>query len=263
MRASGFSGHSSLYALPGQKNLFDATPLDICRFLVFMDSKGNTQVHKTGCPHLGQRGIFSCQCPLRLAYSTVHSYIGKLGSIFSDIVRQRDWNRTLLLGNPAFDLLAKQYLKEVTAEQLRVRITPKQAVPLFPDKLLLLSLHLEKRLPLPSLSLAEIFTARDEAFFKALFFSGDRVGDLGQVKTSELARFPNEKGFLFNHVWSKTLRDGASNLFGMRRTLIQPFALSEQLKLMWRLHEYLVLACPVDICFVPLIIRAILLIPPF
>ena len=27
-------------------------------------------------------------------------------------------------------------------------------------------------------------------------------------------------------------------------------------------HEYLVLACPVDICFVPLIIRAILLIPP-
>ena len=93
----------------------------------------------TGCPHLGQRGIFSCQCPLRLAYSTVDSYIGKLRSIFSDIGRQGDWNRTLLLGNPAFDLLAKQYLKEVTAEQLRVRITPKQAVPLFPDKLLLLS----------------------------------------------------------------------------------------------------------------------------
>ena len=135
----GFSGHSSLYALPGKKNLFDATPLDICRFLVFMDSKGNTQVHKTGCPHIGQRGIFSCQCPLRLAYSTVHSYIGKLRSIFSDIGRQRDWNRTLLLGNPVFDLLSKQYLKDVTAEQLRVRITPKQAVPLFPDKLLLLS----------------------------------------------------------------------------------------------------------------------------
>ena len=82
----------------------------------------------------------------------------------------------------------------------------------------MLSRHLEKRLLLPSLSPAEIFiTARDQAFFKALFFSGDRGGDLGQVKTSELARFPDDKGFLFNHVWGKTLRDGASNLFGMRR----------------------------------------------
>lgn len=205
-------------ALPGQKNLFDATPLDICRFLVFKDSKGKTQVHKAGCLHLGQRGIFSCQCPLRLAYSTVDSYIGKLRSIFSDIGRQGDWNRTLLLGNAASDLLVKQYLKEVTAEQLRARITPKQAVPLFPDKLLSLSRHLEKRLLLPSLSPAEIFiTARDQAFFKALFFSGDRGGDLGQVKTSELARFPDDNGFLFNHVWGKTLRDGASNLFRMRR----------------------------------------------
>ena len=61
-------------------------------------------------------------------------------ALFSpDIGRQGDWNRTLLPGNPAFDLLVKQYLKEVTAEQLRARITPKQAVPLFPDKLLLLS----------------------------------------------------------------------------------------------------------------------------
>ena len=63
-----------------------------------------TQVHKAGCRHLGQRGIFSCQCPLRLAYSTVDSYIGKLRSIFSDIGRQGDWNRTLFLGNPASDL---------------------------------------------------------------------------------------------------------------------------------------------------------------
>ena len=82
----------------------------------------------------------------------------------------------------------------------------------------MLSRHLEKRVLPPSLLPAEIFiTARDQAFFKALFFSGDRRGDLGQVKTSELARFPDDNGFLFNHVWGKTLRDGASNLFGMRQ----------------------------------------------
>ena len=70
--------------------------------------------------------------------------IGKLRSIFSDIGRQGDWNRTLLIGNPASDLLVKQYLKEFTPEQLRASIAPKHAVPLFADKLLLLSRHIEK-----------------------------------------------------------------------------------------------------------------------
>ena len=68
-------------------HLMDAIPF---RFLVFKDSYRETQVHDSACPHLGQRGegSFSCQCPFRLAYTTVDSYIGKLRSIFSDIRRQ-------------------------------------------------------------------------------------------------------------------------------------------------------------------------------
>ena len=78
----------------------------------------------------------------------------------------------------------------------QAHITPKQATPLFLDKLLLLSRHLEKRLLLPSLTPSEIFiTARDQAFFKTLFFSGDRGRDLGQVKTSKIARFPDDNVF--------------------------------------------------------------------
>ena len=49
----------------------------------------------------GKKGLFCCRCPRRLAYSTVDSYIGKLRSIFAEAGRERDWNRTLLLGNPA------------------------------------------------------------------------------------------------------------------------------------------------------------------
>jgi len=98
------------------------------------------------------------------------SYIGKLRSIFSDVGRQGEWNRTLLLGNSATDLLVKQYLKEVTAEQLQARVTPKQASPIFLDKLLLLSRHLEKYLLLTSLTPTDIFiTTRDQAFLKTLF----------------------------------------------------------------------------------------------
>ena len=41
------------------------------------------------------------------------------------------------------------------------------------------------------------------------------------VKTEEILRFPQDDGLLFNHVWGKTLRDGASkyNVFGIRRHL--------------------------------------------
>ena len=72
-------------------------------------------------PTLVRKGIFSCGCPRRLAYSTVHSYIGKLRSIFAEAGRQGDWSRTLLLRNPATDDLVKIYLKQVTAEQLQAR----------------------------------------------------------------------------------------------------------------------------------------------
>jgi hypothetical protein len=65
---------------------------------------------------LGEKGIFPCQCPVHLAYSTVDSYIGKLRSIFSEAGHQGDWNRALCLGNQAADDFVKQYLKAVTAE---------------------------------------------------------------------------------------------------------------------------------------------------
>ena len=40
---------------------------------------------------------------------------------------------------------------------------------------------------------------------------------MGPVKVPEILRFPNDDGFLFNHVWGKTLRDGDNNVFGIKR----------------------------------------------
>ena len=81
-----------------------------------------------------------------------------------------------------------------------------------------LSHILDKKLLSDKLSSIEMFVLmRDQAFFKTLFFSGDRAGDLGQVKTPEILRFPDGDGLLFNHIWGKTLHDGSSNLFGLRR----------------------------------------------
>ena len=54
-------------------------------------------------------------------------------------------------------------------------------------------------------------------YFKVVFFSGDQPGDMGQVKVPEILRFPNDDGLLFNHLWGETLRDGDTNVFGIRR----------------------------------------------
>lgn len=119
---------------------------------------------------------------------------------------------------PATDLSLKQYLKAVTAEQLQAQATPKQATPFFPSDLLQLSLFIDQKMQSDNISPIDMFVLlRDQAYFKTLFFSGDRPGDLGQVKTPEVLRFPNNDGLLFNHVWGKTLRDGSSNLFALRR----------------------------------------------
>ena len=41
--------------------------------------------------------------------------------------------------------------------------------------------------------------------------------DTTKVKVTEILRFPNDDGFLFNDIWGKTLNDGDQNVFGIRR----------------------------------------------
>ena len=107
------------------------TPRDICRFLVYKDNSGKTQVQKNGCIYLGKKGSFKCGCPLRLSYNTVDSYIGKLRAIFHAVGRRGEWDLRLGLGNPTADSSVKDYLRLVTTEQLQALVTPRQATPLF------------------------------------------------------------------------------------------------------------------------------------
>lgn len=144
--------------------------------------------------------------------------LASCGQFFHAQGRSGEWDKRLALGNPAADQSVKDYLRCVTREQLQARVTPKQATPFFVHKLTQLSLHLQRKLDNPGISSLQKFViARDQAYFKTAFFSGDRPGDLSHVKVPEILRFPNDDGFLFNHIWGKTLRDGDQNVFGIRR----------------------------------------------
>ena len=134
--------------------------------------------------------------------------------------RVGDWNTALGFGNPAASEGVKDYLSNITAEQLQARVTPLQATPLLLSDLETLSSHIFTSLLKPMLEPHQVFLlARDQAFFKALFFSGDRATHLAFVKTQEILRFPDNSGFLLNHVWSKTLCQGDQNVFCFHRGL--------------------------------------------
>ena len=152
---------------------------------------------------------------MRLSYKTVDSYIGKLRSIFHANGRDGEWDRRLGLGNPAADKLVKDYLRLVTAEQLQAKVTPKHATPFFVDKLTQLAEHLQRSLENSKGNIERFIVTRDQAYFKTAFFSGDRPGDLGQVKTPEIVRFSNDDSFFYLIIFG--LRDGDQNVFGIRR----------------------------------------------
>lgn len=194
------------------KSLESAIPGDIVEFLVWKDRRGRTQVHCAGC----QGG--ACNCPKRLAFGTVDSLIGKLRAIFLEHGRGAEWHSVLNIGNPATHWSVKRYLADIKEEQLKARVVPRQAEPVFLEDLRRISACIHAQFKSLALTPSYIYIlARDQAVFKALFFAGDRASDLLGLKTVDIRRFPDNSGFLFNHVWTKTLRSGDPHVFAFKR----------------------------------------------
>lgn len=75
------------------------TPQDVCRFLVWSDQFGKTQVHAVSCPFLGRMGVLGCACPTRLAAGTIQNMIQQMTEILRTHGRSRSWDAQLKVGN--------------------------------------------------------------------------------------------------------------------------------------------------------------------
>ena len=130
-----------------------------------------------------------------------------------------EWHSLLSVGNPVSCRSVQRYLADVREEQLRAKVTPKQAEPILVGDLAVISGYIQNQLKVcGGLRAIQIFVlARDRALFKAMFFAGDRAADLLEIKTSEILRFPDNSGFLFNQVRTKSLKSGDANIFAFRR----------------------------------------------
>ena len=212
---------SFLERLSPPKSLDSVSPRDVIYFLIWKDKDSKTQIHKESCPHQGSNSkqLLPCECPRRLAFKTVDSYLGQLRAIMRDYLESTGLTASeVQASNPVAHAAVKRYLKGVTEEQLQARATPKQAEPLFISDLLTLCQVIDNKLRMAGTDPIHIYIhARDLAYFKLHFFSGDRPSDLSHIKAAEILRFPNDKGVIFNHVFGKTLRSGDSRVFAVAR----------------------------------------------
>ena len=79
---------------------------------------------------------------------------------------------------------------------MQARVTPCQATLLLLFDLEALSVHIFTSLSNRFLEPHQIYIlAKNQAFLKVLFFSGDRAADLALVKTQEILRFPDTQVF--------------------------------------------------------------------
>lgn len=98
------------------------TPNDICRFLVWNDKFGKTQIYGMSCPHIGEFGIFQCGCAIRLAAGTVHGMVQTLSEILCRHGRGRSWDVGTGSGNPCMSSEVQSYEKSCKDEQAKSRI---------------------------------------------------------------------------------------------------------------------------------------------
>lgn len=138
----------------------------------------------------------------RLHYVSPISFPGTLSSYFW---REKwIWSCALasfyiyVFRSPASYYTFRQYLFHLRGEEAKARVTPKQAVHLFFDKLLPLCSFLKKQVSSFQIPPSQRYLyARDLAFFCLDFFASDRASDLGRVFTSEEMNLPDSTGFLF------------------------------------------------------------------
>ncbi|VDI71079.1 Hypothetical predicted protein [Mytilus galloprovincialis] len=141
-----------------------------------------------------------------LQTGSVDSLIGQLRAIFRDHGRGTDWNDMLGLGNPAASSIIKKYLSAIKLEQSMAAASPKHAVPLFSNKLILVSRYISYKMSNKKLAIFQKYILiRDKTFFNILSFTGDRAGDLGSVLTDQVRWLPGEEGVIISMMKGKTI----------------------------------------------------------
>ncbi|CAC5395697.1 unnamed protein product [Mytilus coruscus] len=189
--------------LDSRKNINNASPEDIRKFLIFKEKGGKTQLHVTNCPLRIKHGLQVYKCPRTLASKSVDFLLGKIRALFRDEGRSGEWNPMFLMGNPAASHLLKKHLQVINQEQTNASISVKQATPLMFSKLGKLCRHLSYRVSVEVDPISKFLYARDLAYFSILCHSGSRGEDLGLLTADRCFQIPDSDGIFVSQTAGK------------------------------------------------------------
>lgn len=149
---------------------------------------------------------------------TVHNIVGRLRAIFKARGMGGTFDEYTQQGNPAASLAVSAYVDATRLEQSAAHACPRQAVPMFADKLELIASYIDRQLDRTLLSVRQRFVfLRDQALLKFAFFSGDRLTDAGLTLTQAIKFLPAGQGLLIKHTTGKTFRLDRPNEFSLHR----------------------------------------------
>ena len=201
-----------LKAAGSGRSMQDCLPKDVLLFLGHKDAtgKGFTQVHAVECPFVGQLGLHRCGCPRRLGADSIKKLISNLKAIFMVLGRGAGWIEQAVQGNPAASMEVLDYWLGVKDEQAEAHCRHRQAVPMFPDKLLRLVGYLYRELQLPLRPREKFLLLRDRAFFLLQFTLGSRGGDLAKLLIQEVFSEGVEGGLIIRQTYGKVRSEQVS-----------------------------------------------------
>lgn len=113
-------------------SLFAATPYDVVCFFMENDEAGRTVVHEPTCPYIRSKTSIKnrlCDCPRRLAWSSLDATVGSLRGAFRDLGHGADgpWCYRTNTGNPCNSHEVRLFLATSGKEQLAGGVATKRA----------------------------------------------------------------------------------------------------------------------------------------
>ncbi len=194
-----------LNALTPPKTWHEATPVDVRKFLVWIEKDGKTKLHVMGCVNRGkQKSVQTqCCCPMTMAWGTLDSKVGMLRALYRDNGCGADWGQGG--SNPAASPEVKKHLQACSIEQGKCLVSVTQAVPLFLEKTRSLARYIEYHMDVGNLSLIKrLLLLRDVTFFRVVVQTGDRANDLGGLQTANIFHMNQREGLILKIVDGKT-----------------------------------------------------------
>ena len=188
------------------------------KFLVHKEIQGagRTVGHARHCPFLGAQDNELCDCPVTMSHRTLENYREKLAQAI-DRSSLSDKTR-----NPFRAWECKAVVATIRKEQLTAGVSARVTRPLWVSSVVQLSVRMLSRARQSGYPYDRARILMHRAFIIDAFRTLTRATQLGHTLAQTVVWLPNKEGLVFNYSWGKTLRDGTSHVFAVKRDTDEP-----------------------------------------